>query len=364
MEMLERGRSALRSVNVSPSEAATHGLPVSQDGQRRDGFQLLAFPDIGIDDLRSLCPGLDDVSPDALEQLEIEALYATYVERQERDAQSLARDEAQAIPDTLDYDDLTGLSAELRGKLEPHSSPHAGAGRPDRRNDTCGAGAYPDVDPAGSTEIRVTEAEAKRRIAESVSRETLIRLEIYEQVLRKWQPKLNLVSNGTLDSELWTRHFLDSFQVFEQRRNPATCGSTSGRAAVSPAWSCAICAATRAKAARVSSWWKATRGNARFFGRSRGKQAFPSSSEHARIEALPPAGADIVSARALAPLPRLLEWAHRHMRPDGLCLLQKGANHALELETARADWQMDVDVQPSMTAPDSVILRIRNLSHA
>jgi tRNA uridine 5-carboxymethylaminomethyl modification enzyme len=52
-----------------------------------------------------------------LEQLEIEALYATYVERQERDVQALARDEAQAIPDTLDYDDLTGLSAELRGKL-------------------------------------------------------------------------------------------------------------------------------------------------------------------------------------------------------------------------------------------------------
>jgi hypothetical protein len=52
------------------------------------------------------------------------------------------------------------------------------------------------------------------------------------------------------------------------------------------------------------------------------------------------------------------------MRPDGLCLLQKGANHGLELETARADWQMEVDVQPSMTAPDSVILRIRNLSHA
>jgi tRNA uridine 5-carboxymethylaminomethyl modification enzyme len=62
-------------------------------------------------------PGACDVSEDALEQLEIEALYATYVERQERDAQALARDEAQAIPDTLDYDDLTGLSAELRGKL-------------------------------------------------------------------------------------------------------------------------------------------------------------------------------------------------------------------------------------------------------
>jgi tRNA uridine 5-carboxymethylaminomethyl modification enzyme len=92
--------------------------PTGQPGRTTaQWFQLLAFPDIGIDDLRSLCPEAGDVSEDALEQLEIEALYATYVERQERDAQSLARDEAQAIPDTLDYDDLTGLSAELRGKL-------------------------------------------------------------------------------------------------------------------------------------------------------------------------------------------------------------------------------------------------------
>ena len=64
-----------------------------------------------------LCPDLNDVADEALEQLEIEALYATYVERQERDAAALARDEAQPIPESLNYDELTGLSAELRGKL-------------------------------------------------------------------------------------------------------------------------------------------------------------------------------------------------------------------------------------------------------
>jgi tRNA uridine 5-carboxymethylaminomethyl modification enzyme len=117
IDMLERGRNALMSISISPSEAASNGLPVSQDGQRRNGLQLLAFPKIGIDDLRPLCPGLDGVSSEALTQLEIEALYATYVERQERDAEALARDEAQEIPDTLDYSELTGLSAELRGKL-------------------------------------------------------------------------------------------------------------------------------------------------------------------------------------------------------------------------------------------------------
>jgi tRNA uridine 5-carboxymethylaminomethyl modification enzyme len=132
MDMVGRGRLALEGLRISPSEAANHGLPVSQDGQRRDGFQLLAFPNIGIEALRPLCPGLDGVTPEALEQLEIEALYATYVERQERDVQALARDEAQVIPDTLDYELLTGLSSELRGKLA-HIRPRtlAQAGRID-----------------------------------------------------------------------------------------------------------------------------------------------------------------------------------------------------------------------------------------
>jgi 16S rRNA (guanine527-N7)-methyltransferase len=218
------------------------------------------------------------------------------------------------------------------------------------------------VDPAGSTEIRVTDAEAKRRIAESVSRETLIRLEIYEQVLRKWQPKLNLISNGTL-SELWTRHFLDSFQVFELAPKSGDLWLDLGSGGGFPGMVCAICAAEGESSPRFELVESDTRKCA--FLREVARQTGVSVSvRNARIEALPPAGADIVSARALAPLPRLLEWAHRHMRPDGLCLLQKGANHGLELETARADWQMEVDVQPSMTAPDSVILRIRNLSHA
>jgi len=117
MAMLERGRNALMSISVSPSEAMAHGLPVSQDGQRRNGLQLLAFPNIGIDDVRPFCPGLDGISGEALTQLENEALYATYVARQQRDAEALSRDEAQEIPDTLDYSELTGLSAELRGKL-------------------------------------------------------------------------------------------------------------------------------------------------------------------------------------------------------------------------------------------------------
>jgi tRNA uridine 5-carboxymethylaminomethyl modification enzyme len=117
VEQLEKGRNLLRSIHLSPSEAAKAGLPVSPDGQRRDGFQLLAFPNIGISEMLAVLPGLADISDDVLTQLKTDALYATYVERQARDAKALQKDELQVIPAALDYAELTGLSAELRGKL-------------------------------------------------------------------------------------------------------------------------------------------------------------------------------------------------------------------------------------------------------
>jgi tRNA uridine 5-carboxymethylaminomethyl modification enzyme len=116
-EALSRGRSMLRLVSLSPQEARRAGLTVNEDGQRRDGMQLLAFPTISVGDLKSVIPGLADLDEDVLEQLEIEALYATYVDRQAKDAAALARDEETEIPASFDYDALDGLSAELMGKL-------------------------------------------------------------------------------------------------------------------------------------------------------------------------------------------------------------------------------------------------------
>jgi tRNA uridine 5-carboxymethylaminomethyl modification enzyme len=117
MDLMEQGRSALMALDMSPSEARRHGLPVNQDGQRRNGMQLLAFPDISVADLDPLVPDLGGLPSEIREQLETDALYATYVERQRRDAEALRRDEGEIIPDTLDYAELSGLSSELRGKL-------------------------------------------------------------------------------------------------------------------------------------------------------------------------------------------------------------------------------------------------------
>ena len=208
----------------------------------------------------------------------------------------------------------------------------------------------------------MTEDEAKRVIAADVSRETLNALETYVQILRRWQPKLNLVANATLDS-VWSRHILDSLQLLRA----APVGSKSwldlGSGGGFPGLPCAICAADYDLGTSFELVESDTRKCAflREVSRQTGVDVI---IQNTRIEALEPVGADVVSARALAPLPRLLGWVHRHVAPSGSGLLQKGANHSLELETASADWQMDVDVLPSVTAADSVILRVRNLSHA
>ena len=208
----------------------------------------------------------------------------------------------------------------------------------------------------------MTEGEARSYILGRVSRETFQRLEIYEALLRKWQPKVNLVANGTLP-ELWRRHFLDSLQLLDHAPSHANLWLDLGSGGGFPGMVCAICAPDLGHGARFEFVESDTRKCA--FLREVARAADMRVVIHnKRIEALAPARADIVSARALAPLPKLLQWVEPHLAPDGICLLQKGAGYGLELETARSGWHMDVDVLPSMTSPDSAILRIRNLNHA
>lgn len=115
--LLESGREKLSRQTWTASALIAAGLNVNQDGSRRDGMQLLAFPDIGFDDLLTLDPSLAGVAPDIRAQLEKDALYANYIERQKRDVEALKRDEGQAIPADFRYDPIDGLSNELKAKL-------------------------------------------------------------------------------------------------------------------------------------------------------------------------------------------------------------------------------------------------------
>jgi tRNA uridine 5-carboxymethylaminomethyl modification enzyme len=117
MAALRAARDFAQSVSVSPSEASRHGLALNKDGQRRTAFDLLSYPDLGIADVARIWPRFHDLSAVVAEQLEIEAKYAVYLDRQAADVAAFRRDESLLLPEELDYAQVTGLSNEVRQKL-------------------------------------------------------------------------------------------------------------------------------------------------------------------------------------------------------------------------------------------------------
>lgn len=118
MEDLAAGREVLEGARFTPREASAAGIAINQDGQRRNGMDLLAFSDVDLGQIDALIPSFRQFTTETRAQLATEALYKTYVERQQRDAAVLQRDEAQAIPASINYGDIGGLSNELKGKLQ------------------------------------------------------------------------------------------------------------------------------------------------------------------------------------------------------------------------------------------------------
>jgi tRNA uridine 5-carboxymethylaminomethyl modification enzyme len=129
---LEAARTMARSLSVSPSEAARYGLALRKDGLRRTAFELLSYPDLGIEDLARIWPELGILAPKVAQQLEIDAKYAVYLSRQTADVESYRRDESLVLGDDFDYSELPGLSNEVRHKLLTHKPRTIGqAGRID-----------------------------------------------------------------------------------------------------------------------------------------------------------------------------------------------------------------------------------------
>ena len=114
---LDAARGQAHGLKLSPAEAMRAGLQVKADGQRRDLFQLLAYPDIGFADLARLWPEIAAWPAAAREQIEIESGYAGYLDRQAADVAAFRRDEALCLPADLDYAAVGGLSVEVREKL-------------------------------------------------------------------------------------------------------------------------------------------------------------------------------------------------------------------------------------------------------
>ena len=116
-EKLESGRATLEATQFAPRDLIGMGIQVSADGQKRNGFQLLAFPDVDMKTLQKGTEAFDDIKPEIARQLERDALYANYIARQHRDVEALRRYEAMTIPRDFDFSLIEGLSNELKHKL-------------------------------------------------------------------------------------------------------------------------------------------------------------------------------------------------------------------------------------------------------
>ena len=115
---LESARQLLKTLTLSPAKAAQAGWAVNQDGRVRTAWEYLSYKEIGLNALSAIWPEVSDISEEIGTQVEIEALYSSYLERQAEDVAALRRDEDLMIPADLDYSGIGGLSNEVRQKLE------------------------------------------------------------------------------------------------------------------------------------------------------------------------------------------------------------------------------------------------------
>ncbi|WP_170564039.1 16S rRNA (guanine(527)-N(7))-methyltransferase RsmG [Ruegeria atlantica] len=192
-----------------------------------------------------------------------------------------------------------------------------------------------------------------------VSRETFERLTQYVELVKRWNPKINLVSRKSLE-DIWNRHIKDSVQVYScagSFENWADLGSGGGF----PGMVCAIMAIEDAPEARFTFVESDQRKSAflRNVARECGAKCTVVSK---RIEAVEPLNADVLSARALSDLRTLLSFCDRHLGKKGLALLPKGERWKKELEEAQEEWKFDVDPITSLTEPQAVILKIKGVS--
>lgn len=115
---LSESRKTLQTLSLSPAKAREAGWNVNQDGRVRTAWEYLGYKDISLETLAKVWPELSEIDPAVAAQLEIEALYSGYIERQAGDVEALRRDEALRIPEGIDYSAIGGLSNEVRQKLE------------------------------------------------------------------------------------------------------------------------------------------------------------------------------------------------------------------------------------------------------
>ena len=190
----------------------------------------------------------------------------------------------------------------------------------------------------------------------NVSRKTLAQLAAYADLLTDWSARHNLVARSTLP-DLWRRHMWDSAQlaplVPPAARSLADLGSGAGFPGL-------VLAALLQDRVTVT-LHEATAKKCAFLAAAAERMGLAVTIRNARMEELPVQPFDVVTARACAPLPLLLDYAHRFTGPNSVCLFLKGQNVGSELTEATKYWKMEASQTPSATDPSGAIVTVKKL---
>lgn len=192
-----------------------------------------------------------------------------------------------------------------------------------------------------------------------VSRETLGTLNTYCDLIRKWNPRINLVSRASLD-DLWRRHILDSAQLYPLIPDEARVCLDIGSGGGLPGIVLAILSKDLASARRFT-LVESDQRKATFLREASRTLSLSVDVLTERVESMAAYNADLISARALAPLASLLGFARQHIADDGVCLFPKGETWLQELEDAQRHFSFKVQTFHSQTDPKAKILKIKGV---
>lgn len=194
----------------------------------------------------------------------------------------------------------------------------------------------------------------------NVSRETTARLAAYEALVLRWNPRINLVAPTTLP-DIRRRHIDDSLQISDCVAPESGIWVDLGSGGGLPGIVMAIAFADRdIRFAMIESDQR----KAAFLRTCIRELALENATVHnARIEQVPSLNAAYLSARALAPLPKLMPYLRQHLASDGKAFLMKGQNWQVELNDARQNWSFEIKTHPSKTQAGSAILEISGVRH-
>jgi 16S rRNA (guanine527-N7)-methyltransferase len=185
-------------------------------------------------------------------------------------------------------------------------------------------------------------------------------LDQYDALLKKWNPAINLVSKTTIET-LWQRHFHDSAQIFQHHPEKACHWVDLGSGGGFPA----LVLAMFAKECRPTDRFTLVESDVRkvaFLQTVIREVGLNATVIAERIEQTPPLEADVLTARALSSLDKLLEYASHHLKPNGIAIFPKGEKYKKEIDDAFAFWNYDVEEFTSKTNPNGAILKIGGIS--